>query len=34
MDQILSNGKKELPTESCSPEYTKKEGDLSLMPNK
>lgn len=33
MDQILSDGKKELLTESRSPEYTKKEGDFSLIPN-
>lgn len=34
MNQILSDGKKQLAPESCSPQYTKYEGDFSLIPNR
>lgn len=33
MNQILSDGKKQLLPESCSPEYTKYKSDFSLIPN-
>lgn len=34
VNQILSDGKKHLLRESCSPEYTKYKGDFSLMSNR